>query len=94
MGITRELVQELFRIQLSERDREQLRTLIIDFFAAAYAGYKQNRVFNEKVEWVVYPQGGIEESNVLFQEKRYPARVAAFMNAPYGHGNGSWDLYD
>lgn len=86
MGITRELAQELFRVQLSERDREQLRTLIIDFFAAAYAGYKQNRVFNEKVEWVVYPQGGIEESNVLFQEKRYPARVAAFMNALYGHG--------
>ena len=86
MGITSELAQDLFQIKLNDNDKEQLRTLIIDFFAAAYAGYKQNRVFNEKVERVVYPQGGEEESNVLFQEKRYPARLAAFMNSLYGHG--------
>ena len=59
---------------------------LIDFFAAAYAGYKQNRAINEKVEAVVYPQGGVEESYVLFQEKKYPVRLAAFMNAFYGHG--------
>ena len=86
MGVTSELAQDLFQIKLNDNDKEQLRTLIIDFFAAAYAGYKQNRVFNEKVERVVYPQGGEEESNVLFQEKRYPARLAAFMNSLYGHG--------
>ena len=86
MGITNDLAQDLFEIQLNEHDKEQLRTLIIDFFAAAYAGFKQNRVFNERVERVVYSQGGEEESYVLFQKRRYPARHAAFMNALYGHG--------
>ena len=86
MGITSELAQDLFRIQLAEQDKEQLRTLIMDFFAAAYAGYKQNRAFNETVERVVYSQGGTEESCVLFQDRKYPARLAAFMNSVYGHG--------
>lgn len=86
MGLTTELCKSLASIELNEQDREQLRTLIIDFFAAAYAGYKQNKAFNERVERVVYPQGGVEESFVLFQDKKYPARLAAFMNSLYGHG--------
>ena len=86
MGLTTELCKSLASIELNEQDREQLRTLIIDFFAAAYAGYKQNKAFNERVERAVYPQGGVEESFVLFQEKKYPARLAAFMNSLYGHG--------
>lgn len=87
MGITTKLAEDLFLIRkLSGKDREQLKTLIIDFFAAAYAGYKQNRSFNEAVEKVVYSQGGSEESFVLFQEKKYPVRLAAFMNSVYGHG--------
>ena len=82
MGLTTELAQDLFRIQdLSEQDKEQLKTLIIDFFAAAYAGYKQNATFNKAVEAVVYPQGGVEESCVLFQDRKHPARLAAFMNS-------------
>ena len=87
MGMTTALAKELFRIQqLNEKDREQLKTLILDFFAAAYAGYKQNRTFNEAVEKVVYSQRGAEESCVLFQNRKYPARIAAFMNSVYGHG--------
>lgn len=87
MGMTSALAKDLYQIQeLNEKDKEQLRTLMIDFFAAAYAGYKQNRAFNEAVEKAVYPQGGAEESCVLFQEKKYPARLAAFMNSVYGHG--------
>ena len=87
MGMTTALEKELFRIQqLNEKDREQLKTLILDFFAAAYAGYKQNRTFNEAVEKVVYSQRGAEESCVLFQNRKYPARIAAFMNSVYGHG--------
>lgn len=87
MGISSKLAQDLFRIQeLKPNDIEQLHKLIIDFFAATYAGYKQNRVFNEKVERVVYPQGGVEESTVFFQGKKYPVRIAAFMNSLYGHG--------
>ncbi|XCP85359.1 MmgE/PrpD family protein [Roseburia hominis] len=87
MGISTNLAQDLFRIQeLKREDVNQLHKLLIDFFAATYAGYKQNRNFNEKVEKVVYLQGGAEESTVFLQEKRYPARLAAFMNSVYGHG--------
>ena len=86
MGLTTALAMDLFHLQLSGKDKEQLQTLIIDFFAAAYAGYKQNRGFNERVERIVFPQGGAEESTVLFRQKRYPARLAAFMNSLYGHG--------
>ena len=87
MGLTTALAVDLFRIQkLTEKDQEQLQTLMIDFFAAAYAGYQQNRVFNDAVEKVIYPQGGVEESNVFLQNKKYPARLAAFMNSVYGHG--------
>ena len=39
MELTTQLAQDLFQIQeLSVRDKKQLQTLIIDFFAAAYAG--------------------------------------------------------
>ena len=86
MGLTTELAQDLYRIELTEKDKNQLQTLIIDFFAAAYAGYRQNEVFNDAVERAVYGQGGVEESYVLFQGKKYPARSAAFMNSVYGHG--------
>lgn len=87
MGITTGLSNDLFQIQsLGENDKEQLHTLILDFFAAAYAGYRQNRAFNQAVETVVFPQGGAEESFVLFQKNKYPARLAAFMNSVYGHG--------
>lgn len=87
MGLTTDLAVDLLEIQeLTEKDQEQLRKLIIDFFAAAYAGYKQNRAFNKAVEAVVYSQGGVEESTILFQEKKYPARLAAFLNSVFGHG--------
>lgn len=87
MGTSKELAQDLFRIQeMSREDINQLHKLMIDFFAATYAGYKQNWSFNKKIERAVYLQGGLEESIVFRQEKRYPARLAAFMNALYGHG--------
>lgn len=87
MGVSKELSRDLFHIQLlHDRDLEQLTSLIIDFFAAAYAGFKQNRVFNTAVERTVFPQGGTEESSVLFRQEKLPAQLAAFMNAVYGHG--------
>lgn len=86
MGITTELANDLFRIQLTDQDVEQLHVLLIDFFAAAYAGFKQNKAFNKAVEAVVFSQNGTEESSVMFQRRRYPARTAAFMNSLYGHG--------
>lgn len=88
-GITTALARDLDAIQnLTEKDREQLRTLIIDFFAAAYAGYQQNWAFNRAVEQVVYGNtpSGTGDSYVFLQGKKYPAGKAAFMNAIYGHG--------
>lgn len=85
-GATTELAGNLFLLEPEPRDKEQLKTLIIDFFAASFAGYRQNRAFNEKVERVIYPQGGAEESFVFLQDRKYPARTAAFMNSVYGHG--------
>lgn len=86
MSLTTELSLDLFRLRIDDHDKVQLRSLIIDYFAAAFAGYKQNKAFNEKVESVVYPQEGAQESRVLFQERMYPVRIAAFMNSLYGHG--------
>lgn len=87
MGITTMLSQDLASIHtLEEKDVEQLHLLMIDFFAAAYAGFQQNRAFNRAVEAVVFPQGGTQESSVLFQKQKYPARLAAFLNSVYGHG--------
>ena len=86
-GLTTQIARDLYGIQnLSRKDIEQLHFLIIDFFAATCAGYEQNRAFNEAVEEVVFSQGGREDSYVFLQNRKYPARVAAFMNSVYGHG--------
>ena len=86
-GVTKALAEDLYSIKsLNKNDREQLESLIIDYFAASFAGYKQSRAFNNAIEKVVLPQGGAEESHILFQTRKYPARSAAFMNAVYGHG--------
>ena len=46
----------------------------------------KNKQFADGVEKVIFKQGGVEESSVLFGIKRIPARMAAFMNSLYGHG--------
>ena len=87
MGITARLAKDLEEIRvLSERDIEQLHLLILDYFAAARAGYWVNRPFNDRAERVLLSRGGAEESFVMGQGKRYPAATAAFLNALYGHG--------
>ena len=87
MGISKDIAQDLFRIQkLSSRDKEQINSLIIDFFAAAYAGYKLNRSLNLPLERVMLSTKVGKESYVLFKNDKYPVRTAAFMNAIYGHG--------
>lgn len=87
MNETANLAVSLSEIRnLTAEDIAKLHLLIIDFFAAAFAGYRQNAEFGSRVEKAVYPQGGAEEALVLFQKRKYPARLAAFMNALYGHG--------
>ena len=71
---------------LSKLDKSQIQNLLLDFFAAMFAGYKQNKQFANEVETVVLNQGGIAESTVLFKEYKVPARSAAFLNSLYGHG--------
>lgn len=87
MKCTKELAQTLFEIQsLSEEDIACLQKLILDFFAASYAGYDINRRFNLQVESIVLPQGGAEESTVFLKGLRLPAAKAAYMNSLYAHG--------
>jgi len=87
MKLTTSLSRDLADIhELKTNDKEQLINLIIDFSAAALAGYKLNRTFNNALEKAVLYQAGAAESSVLFQQEKYPARIAAFMNALYGHG--------
>ncbi|MBQ7145200.1 MAG: MmgE/PrpD family protein [Lachnospiraceae bacterium] len=87
MGISAELAAQLAAMDtLSTEDIEALRLLMLDFFAAAYAGYRLNRAFNRVAEQVVLSAGGKEEAWVLGASRRYPAGKAAFMNAAYGHG--------
>ena len=87
MGISDIFSQKLNSINiLNEQDKDQIQMLLLDFFAAMFAGYKQNKQFADGVEKVIFKQGGVEESSVLFGIKRIPARMAAFMNSLYGHG--------
>ncbi len=87
MNDTKKLCVDLSDIQnLTKKDVEQLQLLIIDFMSAAFAGYKQNAKFNGSLEHVIFTQGGKAECTVMFQREKYPARIAAFMNALYGHG--------
>ena len=87
MGCTTILAHELYNIQnLSDIDIKCLKKLILDFFAASYAGYSINRKFNEHVEQVVFSMGGAEESTVFLYHKKIPAAKAAFMNSLYAHG--------
>ena len=87
MEISAMLIQHVDNIQaLDENDKSQIKLLLLDYFAAAFAGYKQNKAFSDMTGGVVFSQGGNEESSVLLCEKKLPSRSAAFMNALYGHG--------
>lgn len=87
MEISAILSQQLDSIKtLDENDIAQVKLLLLDFFAAAFAGYKQNKPFSNCAEQVLFAQGGNEEASVLLSEKKLPSRSAAFMNSLYGHG--------
>lgn len=87
MNLTKELCKRLYNMNhLNEDDKEQIRLLLLDFFAAVYAGYKQNHAFAAKVERVIFSQGGNAEASVFAENRKYPARTAAFLNSLYAHG--------
>ena len=60
--------------------------LLIDYFAAAIAGCRINKVFNSALESAVFPMGGKPESQVLYHRLKLPAPLAALMNGAYSHG--------
>jgi 2-methylcitrate dehydratase PrpD len=65
---------------------EQTKLRIVDFLAAAMAGHKVNKIFNEAALDVFGGMGGKPESTVLFGAGRFPSSTAALLNAIYGHG--------
>ena len=59
---------------------------IADYYAAAFAGIKVNRQFNDAVGEVILDMGGKAECDFIFSSERIPAPNAAFMSACYAHG--------
>lgn len=71
---------------IPKQDLTYTRLLILDYFAASYAGRKVNHVFNHAMENIFFDMGGKEEATVLFSEKKLPMQSAAILNATYAHG--------
>lgn len=62
---------------------EQTKLFIADYYAACLAGYKINREFNNANLAFIKEMGGSNQASVLFEEKKFPACNAAFMNEFY-----------
>lgn len=87
MKISEVLAIDISRInKLLIKDKQMLHMLIVDFFAASYAGFKQNRPFNDTIEKIVLNEALYGQSSIFMQGKKYPAHIAAFLNAIYAHG--------
>ena len=71
---------------IKKSDVEYTKLLIMDYFAASYAGFRINTVFNSAVKKIIYEAGGREESTAFIDGKKLPAMNAAFINACYAHG--------
>lgn len=64
----------------------QTKLFIADYIASALAGYEINHDVNVKILTLLDEMGGVEESDILFGHRKYPACNAAFINAFYSHG--------
>lgn len=65
---------------------EQTKLYIADYYAASFAGFKINRIFNRAVIEVVRELSGKKQSTVMFEACKYSVQDAAFVNAVYAHG--------
>ncbi len=81
-----EFVYNLKFEDIKKSDIDYTKLLIMDYFAASYAGYRINTVFNNAVVKVIYDMGGREESTAFIDGRKLPAMNAAFVNATYAHG--------
>lgn len=77
---------ELTYNKLPSKVIETTKLFIADYYAACFAGYKVNTMFNKAVLETIKEFGGQEQATVLYEEKKYPVHEAAFMNAIYAHG--------
>lgn len=70
----------------SEQDLNDVKLRILDLLISSAAGWRCNMEYNRMVNAVAFPMGGAPESTVIFNGKKLPAPMAAYMNATYGHG--------
>ena len=71
---------------LSGTDVNYTRRLIIDYFAASFAGLKINKKFNDAIESIIIDCRFDGKSNVFGTDNCVSAIEAAFLNACYAHG--------
>ncbi len=71
---------------LSQEVVETTKKYILDYYAAGFAGYRVNTVFNKAAEEVMLEMGGKNECDFLLSQKRIPCANAAFLSACYVHG--------
>ncbi len=87
--ITKELCKNALEMRtnhLSTENIELIKMHVLDYYAAAFAGYRINKDFNRINEEIFFEAGGKAESSVLFTNEKLPAFHAAYMNALYAHG--------
>lgn len=76
-----------FRLDLcSEQDLKDAKLRILDLLISSAAGWRCNMEYNQMVNAVAFPMGGVPESTVIFNGRKLPAPMAAYLNATYGHG--------
>ena len=72
MDISQNISQRISELlKLTKEDKDAIRLLLIDYFSAMYAGYKQNKAFSDSVTRVMLEQGGKEEATVFLQKMNY-----------------------
>ncbi|MBR3816314.1 MAG: MmgE/PrpD family protein [Clostridia bacterium] len=71
---------------LSSEVVETTKKYILDYYAAGFAGYRVNTVFNRAAEELMLEMSGKEECDFLLSKERIPAANAAFLSACYVHG--------
>ncbi|MDE5803269.1 MAG: MmgE/PrpD family protein [Lachnospiraceae bacterium] len=88
-NITQYLSEVFFSLQYGMLDEfviERTKLFIADYYAACFAGYKINKEFNRINLEYVKEMGGSEQASVLFDDMKFPAENAAYINSLYAHG--------
>ncbi len=79
-------VAELQYSHLSAQTVQTARRFLLDYFAAAIAGYRMNKTFNRAVEAFLLDEGSSARCSALFASRKLSCSSAAFLNACYAHG--------